>query len=87
MSDRIGHPLTTATISRCITAVRELLAEALCLGYWRRDRLDYLVNRTLPPEVAHDHHPAGPEPKYGSGPMVVFPFSLGVNSPIRQSAS
>jgi site-specific recombinase XerD len=55
-SPKTGRPYSTATIARRMTAVRELLTEATYLGFYPRDRLEYLKERLSTPEVTHEHH-------------------------------
>ncbi|MCG3209272.1 MAG: Tyrosine recombinase XerC [Anaerolineae bacterium] len=56
VSDKTGRPYSTATISRRITAIRELLTEAAYLDLYSHQRLHYLKERLTPPEVTHQHH-------------------------------
>jgi site-specific recombinase XerD len=56
ISLKTGRRFSTATVARRTTAVREFLTEARYLGYFPRDRLEYIKERLTTPEISHLHH-------------------------------
>ncbi len=56
VSDKTGRPYSPATITRRMTAVKELLTEATYLGLFPQERLEYLKGRLHTPQVTHEHH-------------------------------
>jgi len=57
-SAHTGRRYSTATIARQVTAVRELLTEAMYCGLYPADRLAYIKDRITKalPTVTHNHH-------------------------------
>lgn len=58
VSPKTGRPYSTATIARRITAVKELLTEALWGKLYRREDLEYIQQRIKVPTVSNEHHGA-----------------------------
>jgi integrase len=58
VSEHTGRTYSTATIARRLTAVRELLNEAVWAGLYPKEQLDYIKERIKPPEVTSEHHGA-----------------------------